>query len=584
MNATLVHRGPDDSGVLSGDGWALAMCRLAVQDLSAAGHQPMQRGDLAIVFNGEVYNFPELRSELERDGLSFSSGTDTEVVLRAFERWGVDSYERLNGMFASVIVSRAEKRAWLARDRFGKKPLFYARLAGRLLVASELKAIVASAGNELSLDRQSLAQFFRYQYVPSPRSIFEQVRKLGAGSWMEVDLSTGMPGPVSRYWQLSPPGDGLPATPEETHATIRASVKRRMISDVPVGAFLSGGIDSSLVVGCMRELADEVRTFTIGFENPLWDESRYAADVARYFDTRHTQLTLTEREGLEIVPTLPEFYDEPFADSSAIPTVAVSRLARQDVTVALSGDGGDELFGGYTRYRYARFLHLPVLAPSILAGSEWMVSGLPFVGNRAAVLASLTPADTLGGAYRDLVSVWRSRELAKLMPDSDPAFDPYVCDFDNEPGSLLVKMMRADARTYLVDDILQKVDRASMSVSLEARNPLLDPEVAALAMRSTSLAERDMAGKALLRQTLRRLLPDRLIDRPKMGFGVPIGHWMRTDLRPMLEDLVLSRRDPEYSRPVAQRVCAEHLSGERDRARMVWALLVYELWRNRWVT
>ncbi|MGH2918472.1 MAG: asparagine synthase (glutamine-hydrolyzing), partial [Solirubrobacteraceae bacterium] len=350
MAACLEHRGPNDAGVDAGDGWALAMRRLAVQDTTAAGHQPMRLGDLSLVFNGEVYNFGELREELTGHGYHFRSRSDTEVVLAALEHWGTAALSRFNGMFALALVDRRRRTALLARDRFGKKPLFVARLRDGVLFASELKSLLRVARHELTLCSEALAEYFRFGYVPAPRSIFREVTKLAPASFVEVDLDSGAVTEPASFWSLPEAGAGPPGSSEEVLATVRAAVRRRLVADVPVGAFLSGGTDSSLVVAGMTAAAADVRTFSIGFADPRFDESRYAKAVAAHLGTHHTHQQLEWRDAMALVPALAASYDEPFADSSALPTLAVSRLARQHVTVALSGDGGDELFGGYNRY------------------------------------------------------------------------------------------------------------------------------------------------------------------------------------------------------------------------------------------
>jgi asparagine synthase (glutamine-hydrolysing) len=583
MAACLEHRGPDSAGVEAGPGWALGMRRLAVQDTSTAGRQPMHLRDLTLVLNGEIYNFRELRAELERHGYAFGSRSDTEVALAALDRWGPGALERFNGMFALALVDERRRTALLARDRFGKKPLFVARLGDGVHFASELKSLLQVARSELSLCRESLASYFRFQYVPAPRTIFREVEKLPPASWVAVDLDGGGMSAPTSFWSLPEPQPGAPAAePREVLETVHAAVRRRLVADVPVGAFLSGGVDSSLVVSGMRAAEADVRTFSIGFSDPRFDESRYARGVAQRLGTRHTHRRLEWSDAMELVPALATSYDEPFADSSALPMLAVSRLAREDVTVALSGDGGDELFGGYLRYRAGRFERLVELTPALLARGMRTVPGRARVARRVRLLGALAAADDPGSVYRELVSVWRSPELRELMPGTVER-DGFSDGFERDGAGRTERMMRCDARTYLVDDILQKVDRASMSVGLEARNPLLDPEVVALALRSVAPAEARPGAKPLLRDALRLELPDELVDRPKMGFGVPVGAWMRDGLRPLVEDLVLGRDSPEYDAAAAREVVEEHLAGRRDLGAQVWTLLVFELWRDRWL-
>jgi len=542
----------------------------------------MRRGHITAVYNGEVYNFPQLRRELEGQGYAFESGSDTEVVVAAFHRWGTEAFARFNGMFALAVVDDQAQRAWLARDRFGKKPLFLARLAGRTLFASELKAILAVAGRELTLDRASLGRYFGLQYVPAPYSIFAEVEKVPPASWVEIDLQDRTLSQPRRFWRLpASNSERASGDPEELLDLVRASVRRRLIADVPLGAFLSGGTDSSLVVACMRDEASDVRTFSIGFEDPRFDESSYALGVAKHLETRHTNHTLGSQDALAIVPRLATAYDEPFADSSAIPTMAVAELARRDVTVALSGDGGDELFGGYLRYRAERYLRLANALPRRVARAIPELAPATRTGRRVKLFRSLASTPSAGRAYQDLVSVWRWDELTELMPEA-AALTTVTEAFDMASGPLVERMMRADAETYLIDDILQKVDRATMAVSLETRNPLLDPDVVSFAFASSRLAAAHPAEKRLLRDALRLRLPDELVDRPKKGFGVPIGEWLRHELRPMLEDLVMTRQDPEYNGRVAHELCRRHLAREIDATPQVWSLLVFELWRERW--
>jgi asparagine synthase (glutamine-hydrolysing) len=583
MAACLEHRGPDAGGLAAGPGWALGMRRLAVQDTSDAGLQPMRLRELTLVLNGEIYNFRELRAELEGHGYAFRSRSDTEVALAALDRWGTGALARFNGMFALALVDERRRTALLARDRFGKKPLFVARLRDGVHFASELKSLLRVARDELSLRPESLAAYFRFQYVPAPRTIFREVRKLPPASWIEVDLVRGgMTEPVP-FWSLPEPGAQAPeATPEEVLETIRAGVRRRLVADVPVGAFLSGGVDSSLVVAGMRAAGADARTFSIGFADPRFDESRYAQAVADRLGARHTHRRLERRDAMALVPALAASYDEPFADASALPTLAVSQLAREHVTVALSGDGGDELFGGYLRYRVARATRLAELTPVPVARTLQAAPGRGRLARRARLFGALASAGGEDAIYREVVSVWRSRELGALLPGAGET-DGFCARFERTGAGRTERMMRCDARTYLVDDILQKVDRASMSVGLEARNPLLDPDVVALALRSVSRAEARPGAKPLLRDALRLELPDALVDRPKMGFGVPVGEWLRDGLRPLVEDLVLGRPTPDYDARTARAVVEAHLSGRRDAAPQVWALLVFELWRDRWL-
>jgi asparagine synthase (glutamine-hydrolysing) len=581
MLAVLAHRGPDDAGLSSGDGYVIGMRRLAIQDLSAAGHQPMQRGDHEIVFNGEVYNFPELRDELAAAGFECTSGSDTEVVLQAFRAWGPEAFDRFDGMFALVIVDRVRGEAWIARDRFGKKPLFVARLGRRLVIASELKAVLAVAPG-LTIDRGAVALYLRYQYVPGPRSIFAEVEKFPAASWARLSLADGsMSSAPRRFWRL-PEDGGTAAGAEEVLDAVRTATRRRLIADVPVGVLLSGGTDSSLVTACVKEVWPDVRTFSIGFREPEYDESRYIDGVRAFLGTQHTHHVLSARDALDVLPQVVEAVDEPLADMATIPTYLISRLAHEQVTVVLTGDGGDELFGGYLRYRSGALLRrmdrLPRAAAPVLAAA----GSMPGAGRRLAMAAAARRAGGASGAYREMMSIWTTPELSRLMPGAEPP-DGFTAAYEAAPGGPVERMMRTDLATYLVDDLLAKVDRTSMAVSVEARCPLLDPAVVALAMRSTAIAEAGPGAKPLLRDALRLLLPDELVDRPKMGFAVPHDVWLRDELRPLVEDLVLSGPPVEYDRAEARRVFQQHLEGRRDVGHQMWCLVALELWRDRWV-
>jgi asparagine synthase (glutamine-hydrolysing) len=439
----------------------------------------------------------------------------------------------------------------------------------------------AVAGDSLTIDRRSLAHYFRYQYVPTTESIFSEVKKLAPGSSVEIDLRTHAQTTEVFSQAAAESLDGSVALPEEVLEEVRRSVRRRLVADVPVGAFLSGGTDSSLVVACMKEAEADCRTFSIGFDDPRFDESAYALAVAKHLGTNHTHRVLRQEEALELMHVLPDVYDEPFADSSALPQLALARLAREQVTVALSGDGGDEMFGGYLRYRAGPYLAVVARLPSAIRTVAPIASRVPVVGRQLSILAGLAAGSSPGTIYRELISVWKTPELERLIPGVDTA-DGFADGFDAMPGGPVERMMRTDARTYLMDDILQKVDRATMAASLEARNPLLDPAVGEIGLRSAAAAEANPGRKPLLRATLRLVLPEHLVERPKMGFGVPVGDWVKSELRPLFDDLVLGSDGNHYDAQFARRVGLDHLSGRRDAAPQVWSLLVFELWRERW--
>lgn len=609
MASCLVHRGPDDRGTFvdADAGVALGHRRLSILDLSASGHQPMTSasGRHVVVFNGEIYNFRQIRQELEAAGVRFRSESDTEVLVEAIDRRGVEgALGRLNGMFAFAIWDRRERRLWLVRDRFGEKPLYYGMQRGTALFASELSAIAQHPAFERRIDTNAARDFFRYGHVPAPSSIYEDIVKLPPGSFTVLDEGATRFRPPQRYW--TPPEPSVtpsltdPREAEERlDALLRDSVALRLVADVPVGAFLSGGIDSSLVVALAQSVgAGDARTFSIGFTESRYDEAPHARAVADHLGTDHTELYVTPDDAMAAIPELPRIYDEPFADSSQLPTYLVSRLARQHVTVALSGDGGDELFGGYGRY--------------LAHGDSWNKIGrLPF-GIRRPLSAGLGRLARRGGHEPVAHPPYRfggaplPAKLAKaahLLGLRDPAaFDEYLSSKWQRPEALVLgasaggppdkhagnerdfvaSMMRNDVERFLPDDILTKVDRATMAVSLEGRMPLLDHRVAELAAdMPMGLKIRNGEGKWILRQVLDRYVPRPLFDRPKMGFEVPVGEWVRGPLRDWAEELLSERRltDDGVLEPVAvRRAWDDHLHGRADNTACVWTVLMFNAW------
>jgi asparagine synthase (glutamine-hydrolysing) len=620
MADTLAHRGPDDAGfwVDTPAGLAFGFRRLAIIDLSAAAHQPMLSADgrFVLVFNGAIYNFRDLRADLEKHGVRFRSTSDTEVLLEAAAFWGVESAcRRLWGMFAIALWDRVDRILYLARDRLGKKPLYYADAGGVFLFASELKALRAHPAFDATISRDALAGYLRYGYVPAPYSIYQSARKLLPGHIALV--RTEQPTEVRSYWdagKVAQEGLGLRLDLNEKEAVrdleslLLDAIGRRMISDVPLGAMLSGGIDSSVVVALMQQLSTRpVRTFTIGFSEAAYNEAVAAKAVAAHLHTEHTELYVTPEQAQEVIPDLPRYYDEPFADSSQIPTFLVCRMARKHVTVCLSGDGGDELFGGYTRYMIAQRIwnlmrRSPPAARRLTAEAiqavptrmwDLIYQGLaPLLpgrwrqtlpGDKAHKLAALLAAANPDGLYRSLVSVWKNpndlvidgREPNTIL--DDPDLRERFPDFTE-------RMMFCDLVTYLPDDILVKVDRASMGVSLEARSPLLDHRVAEWAWKlPLSFKQRSGKSKWLLRQVLRRHVPPHLVERPKMGFGIPLGAWLRGSLRDWSEELLQEKRLREggFLRPEPVRSAwADHLAGKRKADHALWAVLMFQAWSD----
>ncbi|MGH9358307.1 MAG: asparagine synthase (glutamine-hydrolyzing) [Terriglobia bacterium] len=627
MADSLAHRGPDDSGfwVDAPAGIALGFRRLAVVDLTPAGNQPMisRGGRYVIVFNGEIYNFADLRRELEPRGHTFRGHSDTEAMLAAIEEWGVAAaMKKFIGMFAFALWDRRERALHLVRDRLGIKPLYYGWAGKVFLFGSELKAIRRHPQFAPQIDRNALALQMRYNYVPHPYSIYQKISKLPPGCMLTLSASMGEESPVP-YWSAAETAGNGARDPfsgseqearEQLDALLRDSVRLRMIADVPLGAFLSGGIDSSTVVALMQAQSPRpVKTFTIGFEDSIHDEAAYAKAVAAHLGTDHTELRVTPQKALEVIPKLPVLFDEPFSDSSQIPTYLISALARRSVTVSLSGDGGDELFGGYPRYFVADRIWkgerwLPLAVRRTLAGviggrdsgtyNRWLSwsrrwfdrYGRPGqVGEKMGKLAETLRAADFRELYKCFVSHWKRPASIVLGAEEPPAI------FSDAPGGAprtgarldrFGQMMLWDIVSYLPDDILTKVDRASMGVSLEVRLPILDHRVVEFAARlPVKLQVRAGRGKWLLRQLLFQYVPRELIERPKMGFSAPIGAWLRGELREWAEGLLSeSRLQREgYFRPEPIReLWAQHLAGQRDASDSLWDVLMFQAWRKQW--
>jgi asparagine synthase (glutamine-hydrolysing) len=621
MVETLRHRGPDDGGVWvdSEAGIAIGMRRLAILDLSPAGKQPMHSasGRYVLVFNGEIYNCEDLRSELlaHSPGLMFRGHSDTEVMLAAFEQWGVPaSLKRFNGMFAFALWDRAERTLTLARDRFGEKPLYYGTVGGRLLFGSELKALRAHPDFSSEIDPAAVALYLRRNCVPAPYSIYRNIRKLPPASWITFQADQFDREP-EHYWSLQEAAEqgtqnhfagNEQEAMDALDELLRDAVKIRMYADVPLGAFLSGGIDSSTVVALMQAQSNKpVRTFSIGLHESDYNEASDAARVAGHLATDHTELYATPREALEVVPLLPTMYDEPFADSSQLPTFLVARLARQHVTVSMSGDGGDELFGGYNRHTWGGPLWRK-LQPVPLAlrklGSASLMSLSPDAWD--TVFRALGPS--LPKSWRQRVPGYKLHKLASVMgsTDAEEMYERFATHWDrpeemlqsgvpaadaafkNGHGprlpSATEQMMFRDAVTYLPDDILVKVDRATMAVSLEGRIPLLDHRIAEFAWRlPLNLKVRGREGKWILRQVLYRYVPRELVERPKFGFGIPLDSWLRGPLLNWAESLLDERRlrSEGFFRPEPiRRAWEEHLSGRRRWEFHLWDVLMFQAW------
>jgi asparagine synthase (glutamine-hydrolysing) len=618
MASTIDHRGPDGDGVWvdPAAGIALGHRRLAIIDLSAAAAQPMESGNgrFVITFNGEIYNYAELRAELAATGHSFRTHSDTEMMLEAFEAWGIErALNRFIGMFAIALWDRRKRQLTLIRDRMGVKPLYWGRHGDVLFFGSQPKSFRPHPGWNPEIDTDAIAACLAFNYIPAPLSIWRGIKKLRPGHFVTLDADGGAN--ETRYWDLRGAARAgadrrLVADPNaveaQLHDLLSDAVKWRLVSDVPVGAFLSGGIDSSTVVALMQtHVSRPVKTFTIGFRDASYDEAGHARAVARHLGTDHTDLYVEPAEAQSVIPTLAEFYDEPFADASEIPTLLVSKLARQAVTVSLSGDGGDEAFAGYTRYQLAGRLYclLSLLPRSLRSGFGKSILGItPGVWDR---LFGFFPA-----AHRPRLPGDRLHKFARVLDFTDandlnhllirhwvqpPTAAPQSAapvqaelddEFDQAVSAPLDRWQLSDMLTYLPDDILVKLDRASMAASLEGREPLLDHRVIEFAWRLPhTLRIAQGKGKWLLRRVLERYVPRALFERPKMGFAVPIDAWLRGPLREWAEDL-LSERSLKTAglldaTPVRQRL-AEHQSGRRNWQYPLWGALMIQAWHRRW--
>jgi asparagine synthase (glutamine-hydrolysing) len=627
MTQRLSHRGPDDSGFWTDAtvGIALGQRRLSILDLSQNGHQPMlsHDGRYVMVLNGEIYNHQELRKELEGQGYRFRGTSDTEVAVCAVQKWGfITALTRFIGMFAIGVWDRQSQKLLIARDRLGEKPLYYGGFGTTFAFASELKALTAHPHWIGEQDPDAIALLLKYTYIPAPRSIYKGIYKLLPGTLLEISTRSN-PGPAQAecYWSLdqvihkatlskghNPEPEGVV---ESLHDLLLQTIGDKMIADVPLGAFLSGGIDSSLIVALMQARSNRpVKTFSIGFNEPEFNEAGHAKAVASHLGTEHTELYVSAEESLAVIPRLPDIYDEPFADSSQIPTFLVSQLARSQVTVALSGDGGDELFGGYTRYLtgmelWSKIKRIP--RPLRHLGGKMIHSvrpamldqlARPFLpllppalrykqfGHKLHKLADVWNAESPDAIYNSLICLWqdpvnvvrgaRAIDILERHQGTTGKLDKFT-----------ERMMYLDTLTYLPDDILAKVDRASMAVSLEVRVPFLDHRIVEFAWQQPStLKIKGNEGKWLLRRVLERYVPTTLTDRPKMGFGVPLDSWLRGPLKEWAGDLLAEdrlRRQGIMDPVPVQEKWRQHLSGEMSWHYQLWPILMYQAWHDRWI-
>ena len=587
----MAHRGPDDSGYYFKDNVALGHRRLSIIDLST-GQQPMCSDDrkIWIVFNGEIYNFLDIRKTLESKGFKFKTNSDTEVLIKAYQCYGLEMLAHINGMFAFAIWDEEKKRLFAARDRLGKKPFYFFNGDPGFIFASELKSVIVNKNVPREIDPEAIDKYFSYGYIPSPHTIFKNIYKLRPGHFLIYQNNEVT---VSQYWDVVyNPQDTKQSEDDyvdELHEILTDSVRSRLISDVPLGAFLSGGLDSSTIVAIMSGISNNgIKTFTINFEEKVYSEIEDARIVARHFDTDHREYTVVS-EAMKIIPDLVSHFDEPFADSSAIPTYYVSKMARQDVTVILSGDGGDEMFAGYVRYmirdRYEQYKKIPAALRQYLLGPVARTLPLNFKGkyflmelSELEKIQRFEQISLFPQIKNYIFSNSFKRELVNLnAPNSCYQY------WENKPGSpRLSEMQYFDTKLYLPDDILVKVDRMSMAHSLETRAPLLDYRIAEFAGRiPPDLQMKDGKGKYILRKLAQRILPNEILEKRKQGFGVPVREWFRNEMFDKTKEILSSERfksRPYFNHKNVNRILDEHRKGKRDYSTWIWSLLMFELW------
>lgn len=603
MADALAHRGPDASGVWSdaASGVFFSHRRLSIIDLSENGAQPMHSasGRFVLTYNGEIYNFRDLAKKLEAQGVSFRGHSDTEVLLESFAHFGIErTIAQIKGMFAIALWDRAQKTLTLIRDHLGKKPLYCGFAEGKFLFASELKSFRAVLSGTPEIGRSALTSYMRFGFIPAPATIYRGIYKLKPGHLMTLRAGDHRAPPelMKPYWQI---GDHIDARekldPEKLEKILERAVAERMISDVPLGAFLSGGIDSSLIAALMqKQSARPIQTYCIGFEEAKFDESPHAYAVAKHLGTDHLTHIVTAAETREIIPALPDMYDEPFADYSQIPTYHVCKAARRNAVVALSGDGGDEVFCGYSRYfmtqrlyNAARAIPGPVkslIAAGLLAAPESLLDLLPMGGRRLHSIARFLDAGDIGEMTKRVMSI--SADPARLVAGS---FEEAVIFPEDKNLSPLERMMLFDTELYLPDDILAKVDRASMAVSLEVRAPLLDKDVIEYAWRvrqEDKIFSGGRRGKKPLYDLLCRYVPAELVDRPKQGFSVPVAEWLRGPLKEWAEDMLSEdelHNSGLFEAGAVRKLWADFKARRADNHHALWAILMAQAWQRRWI-
>jgi len=612
MNRIMAHRGPDGEGYAmfqtEAAGIGLGHRRLSIIDLTEGGKQPKTYDNLHLSFNGEIYNYAEIKKVLEEKGHTFNSHSDSEVILHAYREWGSEALQRFIGMFAFVIYDEDKQQLFACRDRAGVKPFFYYFKDGLFLFGSELKALVQHPAFVKAINTDAVGAFLQFGYVPTPHCIFNDANKLKPGHFLVFDIKKRS-FETQQYWNVydaynKPVLDiSLPEAVAETEKILTSAFQYRMVSDVPVGVFLSGGYDSTCVTAILQKNnTEKIKTFTIGVQDVALNEAIFAKEIAAHLGTDHTEYYCTEKEALDIVPQLPFFYDEPFADSSAIPTTLVSRIAREKVTVALSADAGDEIFAGYNRYDFM----------SRYGSSIQKVPG--FIRKSAAALMDLVPADKIPlfnkkylfhSRYEKVKSLLKEpsaknvlmsmtqqmslQELAELFKKSIQQMPTYFDSKDLEPHnySVLSYMMAVDYQTYLLDDILQKVDRAGMSVSLEGREPFLDHRIIEWAAQLPVEYKYNKGNKKfILKEIVHKYIPASMMDRPKMGFGIPIAAWLQNDLKPFVDmyfDEQFIHKQDIFNNDVIQKIKRSFYQGKIERAEKIWYILMFQMWYDKWM-
>jgi asparagine synthase (glutamine-hydrolysing) len=612
MTRIMSHRGPDGEGYGVYDTnkatVGLGHRRLSIIDLTAGGSQPKTFENLHITFNGEIYNYAEIKTKLEAKGHLFTSHSDTEVILHAYKEWGSACLQHFIGMFAFAIYDEEKQKLFACRDRAGVKPFYYYWQNGLFLFASELKAIMQHPGYRKTINTNAVAAYMQYGYVPTPQCIFENTFKLNAGHFLEIELANPAIKP-QQYWNVYDSYNkpilniDLPTAIDETENLLKSAFEYRMVSDVPVGVFLSGGYDSACVTALLQKnTSKKIKTFTIGVPDAGLNEAPYAKEISTHLGTDHNEYYCTQKEALDIIPQLPFFYDEPFADSSAIPTMLVCKIAKQSVTVALSADAGDEIFAGYNRYDYAmkygkKIQSIP--APLRKVASTLMntipADAIPILNkkylfhSRYEKIKTFLQNPSEKNILKNITQHFSDKNIEVLFKNKiqqlPSAFD--VDELKKENYSMLNYMMAVDYQTYLADDILQKVDRAGMSVSLEGREPFLDQRIIEWAAQLPMNFKYNKGNKKfILKEIVHKYIPKAMMDRPKMGFGIPIAAWLENDLKPFVQEYfspAFIEKQNLFNNAEVQRIKDAFYSGKKERAEKVWFLLMFQMWYNKWI-